>query len=499
MLKYIDNFLNSITMYKLVVYGLLGISFISILFGFVGLLSFSGLNMLVSLFVFCAISYSANALFSKIFNAPTNSESWLITALILFLIVQPGAHFGDYKILALVALLAMASKYILAIRRKHIFNPAAVAVFIIGLMGYGVATWWVGSAVLLPFTAIVGLLIVRKIRRFSLLGSFAVCGAVSILVVGMNTGLSASEILLQIFTSWPFVFFATIMLTEPSTTPPTRKLQVAYGALVGILFGLQFEFHIGAAYVFSTPELVLLVGNIFAYIVSPKRKMFLKLRDKKMIADGVWEFVFPKDKHFTFKAGQYLEWTLSHSADARGNRRYFTVASSPTEETVRLATRVVPAGARSSSFKTALLALKAEDTIVGGGLAGDFTLPRDSAKKMVWIAGGIGVTPFRSMAQYIMDTKETRDVVLFYSAASAASFAYTELFKESEHAFGLKTVYLEGKNFITADMIRELVPDYVTRWFYLSGPNAMVESYKKLIRSLDVPKRQIITDYFPGF
>ncbi len=63
----------------------------------------------------------------------------------------------------------------------------------------------------------------------------------------------------------------------------------------------------------------------------------------------------------------------------------------------------------------------------------------------------------------------------------------------------MKTVYLEGKNYITSEMIKKEVLDYTNRTFYLSGPNGMVESYEKLIRSLGIQKRQIVTDYFPGF
>src|SRR5206468_3175549 len=72
----------------------------------------------------------------------------------------------------------------------------------------------------------------------------------------------------------PMLFFAFVILTEPLTTPPTRRLQVFYGGLVGFLFTPQF--HIGALY--TTPEIAILIGNVFSYLVSPKIKLMLQLK-----------------------------------------------------------------------------------------------------------------------------------------------------------------------------------------------------------------------------
>lgn len=506
MLKSIDKFLNSITMYKLVLYGLLLLAAISIVLGFVGVLPQSGLSLLLSLVVLVITCYVSNEILGRLYKAPRNSESYFITALILFFILSPLLNVDGLPVFLYAGVLAMASKYIFAIHKRHIFNPVAIAVFILGLLGSGDAIWWIGSGVLAPITAILGLLIVRKIRRFSLFTSFLLTSLVFIVAFGLKNGLEFWSVFTEAFTSWPLVFFASIMLTEPLTTPSTRKWQVVYGALVGALFGSQF--HIGP--IFSTPELSLVLGNIFSYIVGSKQKLMLKLKEKKMIVPGIYEFVFRPDQKLEFAPGQYLEWTLPHAkADSRGNRRYFTIASSPTEDEIKLGVRINEK--ESSSFKKALLQMHSGDGMVASQLSGDFTMPQDPKKKLVFIAGGIGITPFRSMIKYLIDKNEKRDVTLFYSTLDPNTCAYNPLFEEAVQKIGLKNIcvisdttkvpsgWTRESGYITADMIQKRIPNFAEHVFYLSGPNAMVENYKKLLLGMKVPKKNIETDYFPGF
>ena len=144
-------------------------------------------------------------------------------------------------------------------------------------------------------------------------------------------------------------------------------------------------------------------------------------------------------------------------------------------------------------------------------LSGDFTLPKDSNKKLVFIAGGIGVTPFRSMIKYLLDKSEKRDIILFYAAVSSAEFAYKNIFETAGKKIGLKVVYVltdtknippewKGKSgYLTEETIKQEVADFKQREFYLSGPIAMVNNYKKLLSKVGVSINNIITDYFPGF
>ena len=345
------------------------------------------------------------------------------------------------------------------------------------------------------------MLIVRKIHRFDLVWSFTVV-ALATIVLTAGSGDYLTPITQTLLHS-PFFFLAFVMLTEPLTMPPNWWLRVIYGTIVGFLFAPNI--HLGSFYL--TPEIALLTGNVFAYLVSPKGRFMLKLVEKNKLAAGVYEFVFTSDRPFSFRPGQYLEWTLGHRfADDRGNRRYFTIASSPTENTVRLGVKFYEP---LSSFKRTLGTMKVNETISASQLAGDFVLPRDPKKKLAFIAGGIGVTPFRSMAQYMIDKKENRSAVLFYSNKTAAEVAYKDVFDRAAKEVGLKTVYAltneptqvpgmyHGQ--IDGALIAREVPDYKERTFYISGPHGMVDAFKKTLRDMGVPRWRVKTDYFPGF
>src|SRR3989338_43837 len=506
MLKFIDGFLNSITMYRLVLYGLMAMAILAIAFGFSDVLPYSGSRLLISALLLVSICYFANRIFAAMFRAQRNIESAIITALILFFILAPITGLADTVTMGLIGILSMALKYILAVGQKHVFNPAAIAIFCAGLLGSDGIIWWVGSSFLLPIVVIVGLLVVRKIRRFTLFTFFVGTSLVTILIFGLVNKLEAIEVIKQAVLSWPLLFFASIMLTEPQTTPPKKYQQIVYGILTGLLFGYQF--HLGPIY--STPEFALVVGNIFSYLVSSKQRLFLSLKEKLPLAPDIYEFNFSADKKLDFAPGQYLEWTLSHHhPDDRGNRRYFTVASSPTENEIKLGVKIN--NQFSSSFKKALLAMEKNDKISASQLGGEFVLPKENDKKLVFIAGGIGITPFRSMIKYLVDKNQKRDIMLFYANADVKDFVYQDLLKQAEQSFGLKTIYVAtdpqrtpqdwpGKTgYITDQMIQDNAPDYLERIFYLSGPDAMVKNYRRLLLKLVIRTKNIKTDYFPGF
>jgi ferredoxin-NADP reductase/Na+-transporting NADH:ubiquinone oxidoreductase subunit NqrB len=494
MLNTIDRWLNQITMYRLLLYGLITIAVWATALGFLGVLPYAGLQFMGSAVLLIFISALTNYIFAKITGAATNTESYAITALILFCIMTPPSTPAQFAQLAAVAAIAMASKYIFAIGKKHLFNPAAIALVILGVFGSAESIWWIATSSMLPLVVILGTLVVRKIRRSSLVISFLITALV-IMFVDSPPGLDGLVDFISIsLTSWPLIFLGTIMLSEPLTTPPTKKLQILYGVLVGILFNLRFS--IGPLH--STPELALVLGNIFSYLVSSKQKLQLTLQSKKQLSTCVHEFVFTPNQKLKFSAGQYLEWTLAHkNVDARGNRRFFTVASSPTESNIELG--ISTAGDKLSSFKRALLSLEVGQELYAGQLSGDFTLPKDQNQKLVFIAGGIGITPFRSMVKYLLDTNQKRDIILLYTCSHQDDFAYLELFTQAAKA-GVKLVKIatSEQGHLTEVLIKKEVADYPDRRYYLSGSNAMVVSYENLLENLGIPRANIVTDYFPG-
>ncbi len=504
MMRPIDSIIDQITMYRLTLYILFVYVFMGIVLAFTGRLAFSPGALLVSATFFVVMCWTSNTILAAIFNVPTNVESAFLTALILALIFDPPHSTSDLMVLGWAAILAMSSKYILAIHNKHLFNPAAVSAVIIGYALQDPASWWVGTSSMLPVVVIGGLLIVRKVRQENLVASFLAAALVGESVFGLLHGTSVSLELRRFLIQTPLLFFASIMLTEPLTAPPTKQLKSIYGLLIGFLFVPQV--HLGSIY--STPEIALVIGNLFSYLVSPKKKFMLALQRKTKLSPDTVDFAFAAPNSIAFAPGQYMEWTLDHTrADSRGNRRFFTLASSPTENTLHLGVKFYEQG---STYKRALWRLNRRTTLLAGQIAGDFTLPDDPNTKLVFIAGGIGITPFRSMLKYLVDTKQRRDVVLFYANKTVGDIVYQDVLTEANRKLGVQTIYTltdtssVPRNWsghvgrIDPNMIARAVPDYRERIFYLSGPPEMVRSYERMLKRMHVSGRQIKKDFFAG-
>lgn len=509
MINLIDSVLNRITMYRLVLYYVIFLVVAAVALSSFGLLPFQPVDLLVSVSVLVLLCWIANGVFAKVFNVPANTESLYITAFILALIITPRSPARYFSagsgVFLWAGVWAMASKYLLAIRRKHIFNPAAFAVALAALTLNQAASWWVGTFAMLPFVIFGGLLVARKIKRFDLILSFlAPAGAVT-LGATLAKGTGVLPAIGQFLADSPILFFAFLMLTEPLTTPPARAARILYGVTVGLL--LSPSLHFGRLY--STPELALLVGNLFSYLLSPRVTYLLKLQATTQLAPDIYEFRFTGASRLRFEPGQYLEWTLPHSRpDSRGNRRYFTIASSAEERHVRLGVKFYRG---SSSFKRALLAMRPGSEIVASQLAGEFVLPVNERQKLVFLAGGIGITPFRSMIRHLLDHDERRPITVLYSNKTALEIVYVDVLEEARKRLGIETVYtLTDANCVPpdwqgatgrvdAEMIARTVPDYRDRTFYLSGPRSLVVGFEEVLKSIGIPRSRIKVDFFPGF
>lgn len=503
-MNFVDNLLNNITMYRTVLYYLIGLLCVALVASFFKLLPFSPLALLLTTLILLVISLISNAVFAQIFNAKTNVESVYISALILALIISPIKIPHDLIFFGWAALWTMASKFIVTINKKHIFNPVAFGVWLASIGISQFATWWVGTGIMLPFVIIGGFLVVRKIKREDLVFSFLVAALLAISFFTILAKGSLTSSIQKALLQSPLFFFAFVILTEPLTTPPTKTLQTIYGALIGVMFTPQFQL----LNLTTTPESALLIGNLFSYLISPKAKLFLHLSQKAQLTQDIFDFVFDKPKKFSFTPGQYMEWTVDKKgSDTRGNRRYFTLASSPTENKIIIGIKF---SARPSSFKKTLFSLIPGDEIIASQIAGDFVLPENPNHKLVFLAGGIGITPFRSMIKYLIDTNQKRDIVLLYAAKTEKEFVYTDVFFQTQK-LGVRVFYTitdekavpqdwqGGIGRITKEMLNSVVPDYRKRHFYISGPHNMVSSFENLLKELNIKSNQVKTDYFPGF
>lgn len=502
MIKTIDRFLDHQTMYRLVLYYLIVLLGTAFVLSFVRLVPHDPVALAFTTGLTVAACWITNRVFAAVFQVPANNESVYITAVILVLIFDPVAATDLKGISAVVCacVWAISSKFILAIGRKHLFNPAALGVALTALLLDQSATWWVGGSLpLLPVVLAGGLLIIRKLRRLDLFATFVAVALVTILATTEPSRYATA--MTETLASSPLLFFAFVMLTEPLTAPTTRLPRIAFAAIVGFLFAPSI--HVGSFY--FTPEVALLAGNLFAYATSPKGRFVLTLERIEQSAVDSYDFIFRSPRKLVFEAGQYLEWTLGlDRPDNRGNRRYFTLASAPTEPTVRLGVKFYP---QSSAFKQALSTMKPGSKIHASQLAGDFTLPSDPETKIAFLAGGIGITPFRSMLQYLVDSKERRPIVILYGAETQHDIAYRDVLGTARRELGIRTVLAVGEGaergqypgYIDARLVRLAIPDYMERTFYISGPHAMVKALRETLLGMGVRRSKIKVDYFPGF
>lgn len=465
-------------------------------------LPYSITAMAVSLLVLGVSGIAVHYLAQYVTKAPANLGSTVITLLILFFLFDPSLDPLMLAGLAGVAVIAILSKYLIAYRHLHILNPVAIAAVIAGTAGFAYATWWVATPVLVIAIALGGLLVVMKIDRGAMVAAGLVVASLGMLTQAFLSESFSLVVYINYLISAPLLFFMFVMVTEPLTTPAGKKRQIIYGALVGLLMSIPFS--LGPLY--SSPELALVIANLVFYPFSLRSRLRLELVEKETIAHNTVEYRFKPSHPFSYTPGQYLEWTLPHEeTDERGIRRYFTLASSPNEELVRLTVRLSDKG---SSFKQSLEELNPGDVIYATSLQGDFVLPKEPEKyKYLFVAGGIGVTPFRSHIQSLIERGKQVDATLMYCNNQERDIAYQDYFNEAKDTIGLETVHVlneppkdwDGETgFIDEHMLTSRVPDVATRIVYISGPPGMVGAYSKLFKKAGVPASHIHTDYFPG-
>ena len=515
--------IDAIPMYRIVTLALVWLVFWSLLLGLLGYIRYGFVEQAISLAVVVVVAFASNVALAKLRRIAAHHESALITALLLFFIAVPAASlnnsyqvaidgwlgwslpsfFYDQIVIIMATTIAIASKFLLVIRGQHVFNAAALGAVALSVTGIYEFTWWIGTPELFIPLLIAGLVVVHKIRKWEMVGAFLLVSFIVFMYGEWQFEQNLSQSVSFFFLSYSTLFLAFFMLTEPFTTPPTRRLQIFYGAVTGWLAHSMLF----VPYFSMSPELALVIANAIFFPATLRRKLFLTYQSHRKIAADTYEFVFTKPAGLIYQPGQYLEWELAHSGmDKRGQRRYFTIASSPTEPDVRLGLKILPEN--GSSYKAALKQLQSGDRLVASQRAGDFLLPKDTKQKLGFIAGGIGITPFRCFAQYMLDTRRTSDTVLYYCNSQRDEVAYRDVFANAAQSLSWKNVYMlandqavapeEKAGYITADLLKQTTPDYTERVWYLSGPPGMVTAYEKLLRELGVPRRQIMKDFFPG-
>lgn len=213
----------------------------------------------------------------------------------------------------------------------------------------------------------------------------------------------------------------------------------------------------------------------------------------EQINHDVSTFWLKPENPLRYTAGQYIEMYLPHNnPDERGQKHWFTLSASPTEELISITTKF--AGKNSSTFKKTLFSLNPGVEVQISEPMGDFVLPKDLKIPLVFVAGGIGVTPFRSIIKWLFDTSETRSIQVILAASTKADIVFAKLF--NEYGAGLSEVTGER---LTAKKIIQLIGGSENKRFYVSGPEPMVEELEADLQKNGVGKDQLIGDFFPGY
>jgi ferredoxin-NADP reductase len=223
----------------------------------------------------------------------------------------------------------------------------------------------------------------------------------------------------------------------------------------------------------------------------------LTLVGTKQETPDVGSFLFTREAAFTWRAGQFLQYTLPHpQPDERKITRYFTIASAPFEHHMMLTTRFAPE--RGSSFKRALRELPLGSMIEAEGPEGDFVVEAPEVDH-VFIAGGIGITPFRAILLDLDHREQPVNVTLLYANRSLDVVYKGELEALAATHPRLTIHYIVAPEQITEQLIRRVIPDPSRPLYYVSGPEPMVKAVGQMVAAMGIPAAHVKQDFFPGY
>lgn len=224
--------------------------------------------------------------------------------------------------------------------------------------------------------------------------------------------------------------------------------------------------------------------------------MFLTLSGKKEEISNVTSFYFEPDHPLNWEPGQFLNYFLEDkNPDGRRIDRYFSIASAPFEGKLMLTTRFAK---EISTFKKDLRHLNIGDRIEAKGPMGSFGVD-DPSKEYVFLAGGIGITPFRSILLDLDYKKSAINVILLYANRNNEIIFKDELEGLGKKHSTFKIHYIIDPERIDENKIRSLISDLRTPNYYLSGPEPMLEAFVPMLSGMGVSNDKIKLDYFPGY
>ena len=243
-------------------------------------------------------------------------------------------------------------------------------------------------------------------------------------------------------------------------------------------------------------------------------KLSLELHSKeKLQGTDVMKFRIARGG-IDYTAGQYAFFKLDHiSGDVKGPIRHFSIASSPTEQDhILISTRI-----RDTPYKQKLASLKEGAKILVWGPEGEFVLHDDYSKPAVFLSGGIGVTPFRSMIKYATDKQLPIKITMFDSNRNQQNILYKEEFDRwAEQNKNFKVIYAVteeeqeatnsnwsgergriGKSMLERHLSKDEIGNAI---FYICGPPGMLKAMQELLqKEMQIPKDRFKVEVFTGY
>jgi len=233
----------------------------------------------------------------------------------------------------------------------------------------------------------------------------------------------------------------------------------------------------------------------------------VKLIKKEAIAEGTTAFHFEKPAGFEFRAGQFADYTLINptQTDEEGNTRGFSLAYAPFEDDLVAASRM-----RGTAFKRVLKDLPIGAEIKLDGPYGDFTLHKTETTPAVFLIGGIGVTPVRSMIAQASHDKTAHKITLLHANRTPADAPFAtdfELLAMSNPNFTYVAVATDAslagwdgeRGHVDEAMLRRHVADLNAPIYYLSGPEGMVNAMRQMLVDIGTNEDNIRTEEFTGY
>lgn len=226
---------------------------------------------------------------------------------------------------------------------------------------------------------------------------------------------------------------------------------------------------------------------------------FLK---KNIEAEGISSFSFAKPKNFSFLPGQYVDVTLF--VNGRDETYSFTLSSTPKENELVFTTRQ-----SGTPYKKTLFSLQKGQVVAMRGPLGGFVLTDEDTINLVFLAGGIGITPFRSMIVDLMASPRKYTIYLLASFSKKEEIIFHTEFEEiMKHNKNMHIVYtlsnedeqwMEEKGRITRELIKKYIPNLTDCYFFIAGGNDMVDDTFFLLQEMGVENKRIKTDTFTGY